>query len=643
MRYARFVFALAMIWLASGVHAQVRLPQFISDGMVLQRDRSISIWGWASPKEKVTVQFNGKQRVATTDPSGRWRVQFGAMSAGGPYTMTIGGKNKVILNDVLIGDVWLCAGQSNMVHQLDIHDVTYANDIATANYPAIRHFKVPTAPVLGGPADDTGKAAWKPAVSEQVRPFSAVAYFFAVKVYEKYRVPIGLIDASVGGSPIEAWISEAGFGEFPEILKTIEQNKDTAYVNGVNRKSRQAASQSVVKSADLGLSGATPWYSLEFVPRNWRRINVPGFWEDQGARDLNGVVWFRREIDVPQSMTNKEARLFMGRIVDANKVYINGKEVGTTTYQYPQRRYRIPADVLKPGKNLIVVRVTNNAGKGGFVPDKPYCLFAGSDTVDLKGYWQYKVGEVFAPATPPVPGINAQNQPTALFNGMVAPYTGWTLKGVLWYQGESNTGRAAQYTALTKALVADWRGKFRDASIPFIYAQLPNFMDVTYLPVESDWAAFREAQRQALVIPNTAMVVTIDLGEWNDLHPDNKKDVGERMALAALKLAYHEELVYAGPLYKSHQIDGNKVTIAFDHVGGGLMAHDGEELRTFAIAGEDRKFVWARATIEGDRVLVWSDQVSTPKYVRYAWADNPDYPNLYNKEGLPASPFALGE
>ena len=557
--------------------------------------------------------------------------------------MQISGTNEIVLKDILVGDVWLCAGQSNMVHQMDIHDVTYAEDITTANYPAIRHFKIPTATNLQGPADDLPGGQWQRAVSEEVRPFSAVAYFFARKLYEKYGVPIGLINASVGGTPVESWISEGGFREFPEILKTIEQNKDTAYVNRLTRNNQPNRQPS--KPEDEGLAGPIPWFDMDYVPKEWRRINIPGYWEDQGIKDLNGVVWYRREINIPASMAGKEARVFLGRIVDADRLYINGREVGNTTYQYPQRRYRVPANVLTAGKNIFVIRVSNFSGKGGFVPDKPYCLFTNTDTVDLKGYWHYKVGEVFVPqGRPAVSGgrrINPQNEPTALYNAMVAPIISYPIKGILWYQGESNAGRPREYTALLEALIHDWRQKFQDHHMPFIYAQLPNFMDVAYLPSESNWAELRESQLKALSVPHTAMTVNIDLGEWNDIHPDNKKDVGERMALAALKLAYNEDVVYSGPLYKDHRIEGNKVIISFSHTGSGLITDDGEALGEFAVAGEDRKFVWAKARIEQDKVIVWSEKVPDPQYVRYAWADNPANPNLYNREGLPASPFRI--
>ena len=359
-----------------------------------------------------------------------------------------------------------------------------------------------------------------------------------------------------------------------------------------------------------------------------------------GIKDLNGIVWYRKEIDIPASMTGKQARVFLGRIVDADALYINGKQVGVTTYQYPQRRYYVAPDVLKAGKNIFVVRVTNTAGKGGFVPDKPYCIFAGNDTIDLKGYWQYKVGEVYQPRSGGGGGgINAGGQPTALYNAMIAPLINYSIKGFLWYQGEANTNRAEDYAKLQPAQIIDWRNKWKQPDAPFFYVQLPGFMDYNYLPSESQWAGLRESQLKSLSVPNTAMVVAIDLGEWNDIHPDNKKTVGERLALAALKIAYGENIVHSGPTYQSAKTDGNKITINFNNVGSGLITNDGEELREFAIAGADKKFVWAKAKIEGNSVMVWNDAVPNPKYVRYAWADNPVNPNFYNKEGLPASPF----
>ncbi|GAB3573655.1 sialate O-acetylesterase [Spirosoma luteolum] len=638
-----------LVWLTlllpTATRAQLRLPTLISDGMVLQRDKPLRLWGWDKAGTPVSVRMGSKTYRGKTDAQGQWRITLPPQPAGGPYTLTITGTTQRTLTDVLLGDVWFCSGQSNMVHQLNIHDVTYARDIAEANYPQIRQYWVPTLTSLQGPQTDVPNAQWKKAVGEEVRPFSAVAFFMARQLYDRYRVPIGIINASVGGTPIEAWISEAGFTGMPAQQAIIARNRDTTYVNSLTR--RAAGAPRPAPPVDLGTAGPVSWADPAYVPKNWRPINVPGYWEDQGISNLNGVVWYRREINLPASMADKAARVFLGRIVDADELFINGQSVGRTTYMYPQRRYNVPAGLLKAGKNLFVVRVTNTAGKGGFVPDKPYCVFAGTDTVDLKGTWHYKVGTVFRPLTTggspaggnPAGGINAQNQPTALYNAMVAPEIQYAIKGFCWYQGESNAGRPQEYQALQTALITDWRQRWNQGQLPFLYVQLPGFMDYTYLPAESGWALLREGQLKALSVPKTAMTVAIDLGEWNDIHPDNKKAVGDRLALAARKLAYGENLVYSGPLYESATVENDKIVIRFTHTGGGLTTQDGEPLGEFAIAGADKKWVWANARIVDNTVVVSSTDVQSPQYVRYAWADNPVQANLVNKEGLPASPF----
>jgi sialate O-acetylesterase len=564
------------------------------------------------------------------------------MPAGGPYSMEIKGKNKIMLDNILVGDVWLCAGQSNMVIPMERVKEKYPEEIAAANYPEIRHFFIPTLADLQKQKDDLPSGYWKSATQQDILQFSAAAFFFAKKIYEKYHVPIGLINASVGGTPVEAWISEDGLKEFSAIAATIIKNKDTAYVNAVNRNAKASIILNAYPKSDRGMDNTLRWYDTSYIPKGWHTMNIPGYWEDEGIKDLDGIVWFRKEIDIPASMTGMPAKIFMGRIVDADYIYINGTLVGNTTYQYPPRRYTIAANILKPGKNILVIRVINSSSKGGFVPGKSYYLTAGGQSIDLKGDWQYKVGQVFLPSPPPLPNINEAVQPTALYNAMIAPLVNFPIKGILWYQGEANTSRAAEYEKLLPALIADWRRQWKEGDIPFLYAQLPNFNEVNYTPAESQWATLREGQLKTLSVPNTGMAITIDAGEWNDIHPLNKKDVGERLALAALKLAYGENIVYSGPIYQSAKTEGNRMIISFSNTGSGLVTKDGEELRWFAIAGADKKFAWAHAVIENDKVIVWNDAIPNPLYVRYAWADNPEDVNLYNKEGLPASPFRTG-
>ncbi|CAM4320241.1 sialate O-acetylesterase [Pedobacter westerhofensis] len=632
--------------------AQVRLPQLIADGMVLQRDARLKIWGWASAGEKISIQFRGKSYKTITGADGKWMLTLPAMKAGGPYTMDIRASNHLMLHDILIGDVWFCAGQSNMVINMERVKERYPEDIRTAEYPQIRNFFVPTAADVTRLHDDLPPGKWMAATPANVLGFGAASYFFARKIYLQFHVPIGIINSSVGGTPVEAWTSAEKLKQFPEYTERLKNFQDSAYIRRVMSASFEKASVATGKgpkngpeeNPDAGMNGPIRWYNPEYVPeQGWHHFWLPGYWADQGVRGLNGVLWFRKEINLPAGVSGSGARLFLGRIVDVDVVYINGIFVGSTSYQYPPRRYIVPVGVLKPGRNIIVVRVVNNTGKGGFVPDKNYQLIAGETVVDLRGDWQYKVGQVFDPSKNPPPSTRLvmQNEPSGLYNTMVVPVTNFAVKGVLWYQGEANTFNPAAYRYLLPALIADWRKQWHQPDLPFLYAQLPNFMEVQYLPSESQWAELRQAQLKTLSVPHTGMSVNIDAGEWNDIHPLNKKDVGERLALLAQKIAYADQkIVSSGPLYQSAVVEENLITISFSNTGSGLFAKGGGELMQFAVAGADRKFVWAHARIQGDQVKVWSEDIKQPLYVRYAWADNPEGANLYNKEGLPASPFS---
>lgn len=619
--------------------SRVRLPLLLSDGMVLQRGDSVKIWGWADADEKVTINFAGKTYNGTTGKDGKWTVMLSELKAGGPYSMEITGSNRITLEDILIGDVWVCSGQSNMDLPMARVEERHADVIANSDNPAIRRFFVSKKYDFNTPQEDLDSGSWESANPKTVLSFTATGYFFAKALYEKYKVPIGLIHASVGGSPAEAWLSEDALKKFPAHLETAKKFKDGDYVNQIANKDKAVSDAwySLLQQKDKGLAdGPKPWFDPAYDASDWATMNVPGYWADGPLGNVNGVIWFRKEIDVPAYMAGKPTRLLLGRIVDSDTTYVNGKSVGGVSYQYPPRRYDVPDSLLKAGKNIIVVRVVNNAGRGGFVPDKPYQLSAAGRTIDLKGPWQYKLAVTMEPLQSKT---FIEWQPLGLYDGMIAPLLNYTIKGVIWYQGESNTARPLEYQKLFPALIADWRQKWNQGDFPFLYVQLANYMEVKDQPSESNWAELREAQLKTLAVPNTAMAVTIDIGEWNDVHPLNKEDVGKRLALAAQKLAYGDKnIVHSGPIDDSMEIEGNRITITFTNTGGGLAAKGGE-LKYFAIAGADKKFVWAKAEIEGNKVVVWNDDVTNPLTVRYAWADNPEGANLYNKEGLPASPF----
>lgn len=632
--------------------AQIKLPQLIGNHMVLQREKPLQIWGWAAPGERVLIAFNGERVSALTNPSGKWVANLPAMKAGGPYEMDIKGSNSILLRDIMIGDVWFCSGQSNMVLAMERLKYRYADEVSQDSFPEIRNFFVATKADVSKEYDDLPPGRWTPAVGKGILEFGGVSYFFAKKLFQKYHVPIGLINSSVGGSPIEAWLSPQGYHYFPEYQSEIAKFKDTAYLKGLDSAVKAFAMRHPKNSSaqrDKGIAGPVKWIDTIYEPKNWNRFFLPGYWADQGVRGLNGIIYFRKEINLPSSMVGLPARLVMGNITDADSTFVNGVFVGNTTYQYPPRNYFIPAGLLKIGRNIIMVKVISTVGKGGFVPDKKYLIDVSGQQLDLRGDWSYQVGMVQEKPLVTLSSkegeivprpINAQSSATGLYNTMVAPAIHYALKGFLWYQGETNVSRASEYRKLLPALIEDWRLKWGQPELPFLYAQLPNFMEVDYLPSESNWAALRQSQLDALTVSRTGMAVTIDTGEWNDIHPLNKKDVGERLALWAEHFTSDEKnLVYSGPLLKSARRQGKNVVLDFTSVGSGLKSRNGGDLQYFSVAGADGKYKWANAKIQGNSIVVWNDQVSDPLQVRYAWADNPEGANLINAEGLPASPF----
>lgn len=620
--------------------SQVRLPRLISDGMVLQRDSKIRIWGWATSDEKISLKFVDSIYKTKANKDGEWSIILKCLKAGGPYKMQINANNVITISDIMIGDVWVCSGQSNMELQMKRVSPIYQTEIANSENTFIRQFNVPQKYNFNEPQKDLMSGTWKSANPQSLLDFSAVAYFFAKELFETYKIPIGLINVSLGGSPAEAWLSEKALKKFPVYYQEAQKFKDSSLINQIEYQDRFRirAWYNLLRQKDEGYRNPTKtWSDPTLNTSDWSTMQIPGYWAGTNLGAVNGVVWFRREIQIPASMAGQRAKLILGRIVDADSVFINGVLVGTTSYQYPPRRYEIPMGLINEGKNTIVVRIINNSGNGGFVSDKPYELIAGGKTIDLKGDWQYRLGATMEPLASET---FIRWKPLGLYNAMINPLLNYKIKGTIWYQGESNVGRPAEYKELFQALIQDWRTNWRQGDFPFLFVQLANFMESKNQPGESNWALLRESQLKALSLPNTGMAVIIDIGEWNDIHPLNKKDVGKRLTLAACKVAYgNKEVVYSSPIYQSMKIEGNKVILSFKNIGSGLISKGGGALKYFAISGADKKFVWAYARIDNDKVIVWSDRVSNPIAVRYAWADNPDGANLYNVEGLPASPF----
>ena len=576
----KIVFTLSLLFTCYGLSADIKLPSFIGDGMVLQRNAEVKIWGWASPSERVTISFKDINLETKTKSDGEWMVVLKDLKQGGPYQMVISGTNTITINNILVGDVWLCSGQSNMELPMRRVKPLYKKEIATAQNSRIRYIEIPQRYNFKQPQQNIEKVEWQEVRPETISDFSAVAYFFAKELYDTYQVPIGLINASLGGSPAEAWLSEDALKEFPHYFNELQQFKNDELIDSIKNHDNNHWQDwhYTLHKKDLG-NKDTPWYSKNLDISNWEEMEVPGYWIDEKLGDKHGVVWFRKDIDVPKSMLNQSLSLELGRVVDSDSVYVNGTFVGTTGYKYPPRWYAIPKDLLVEGENNITVRVINESGNGGFYEDKPYRITSEKDTIDLKGTWKYKLGAE-------MPAKASQTfirwKPTGLYNAMIAPLLNYKLKGVIWYQGESNVKNPKEYETLFPCLIENWRAKFNQDNLPFLFVQLANYLKANDTPTESSWAELRDAQLKTLSLPNTAMAVTVDIGEWNDIHPLNKKDVGKRLALAAKKIAYKDsEVVYSGPLFKSYEIKGNKIILEFENTGSGLIAKGGE-LKEFA-------------------------------------------------------------
>ena len=531
----------------SMVDAKVKLPALISDGMVLQREQPIKVWGTADAGESVQVKFlknatptgvkGGKLKVAytvTADANGRWTLTLPAMKPGGPYILQV---NDIELKDILVGDVWLCSGQSNM--ELPVSRVTdmFRDEIAAYENTNIRQLKVPNIFNFHAPqADLPDYVAWKPLTQENVMNFSALGYFFAKAMYEKNNIPVGLINSSWGGTPVEAWISEEGLKEFPKYINDKRQYEDDAYLKSIKQTEGLSFYRwnTSLYQGDAGLHEATPWYAANYNDKDWKTVDLFSTdWGTNGLNPINGSHWFRKEVEVPQDWNGKEATLRLGCIVDADSVYVNGTFVGTISYQYPPRIYTIPAGVLKAGKNTVTIRLISNNSYPHFVKEKPYKIICGNEEVSLQGEWKYRLG---APM-PPAPGMMFFcYEPVCLYNAMIAPLQNYGIRGVLWYQGESNVDRRNEYAALLTAMIADWRSTFGNPELPFYIVELADFLSRDDVSGRQAWAEMRKEQAKvAETNRNTRLIRNSDLGEWNDIHPLDKKTLGQRAAESALE------------------------------------------------------------------------------------------------------------
>lgn len=623
------------------VNAAVKLASPFADHMVLQQGMTVPVWGWAGVGEKVTVNFAGQEKSATAGADGRWRVELRKLAvSAAPRSFTVTGSATtapLVLNDVLVGEVWICGGQSNMERQLGLRSGQkpidhWEQEVAAANHPLIRQLYV-TQTRTAGPQESV-TAEWSVCSPATVADFTAVGYFFARDLQQALGVPVGIIHASWGGTPAEAWMSAAGLAAFPEYAATLTQLREaTADPEAARRKLIDGRAR-WFRDNDPG-SGSQPWSVRQLDTSGWERMNLPVAWENAGHAGFDGVVWLRKTFDLPAGWAGHDLELRLGAVDDMDTTWVNGTEVGSTSGWTTPRVYRVPAGVLQAKGNVVAVRVLDTSGNGGIwnpaLPIEIAPVDGSTSSLSLNGYWAARFALTLnATNLPPTDATQSATVPTVLYNGMIAPLVPYAIRGVTFYQGENNASRATEYHTLFPALIADWRKQWGEGDYPFLFVQIA--------PFRGQPPEIREAQLLSWqATKKTAMIVTIDAGDADDIHPSHKQPVGARLALAARAVAYGERIEYSGPVYRRLAVKSNRAVLQFTHLGGGLVAHDGP-LTGFTIAGEDGVFQPAQATIEGGTVVVSSPHVATPQAVRYGWA-NVATGNLFNAAGLPASPF----
>ncbi len=626
--------------------AQVTLQPMFSDNMVLQQKTEAPIWGesHAGSSVSVTTSWNKKTYKTTADGNGKWCVRVATPKAGGPYSITVDNGKPLTLSNVMVGEVWLCSGQSNMemsVGQVKDKDTEIAN---ADKYPDIRLFHVQNATSTREQSTlNAVNDGWEVCSSACIERFSACAYFFGRELNKDLNVPIGLIETCWGGTLAEAWTSAGALSQMPDFKPVVdglpllpESNEERSQLY----KKQIAEWWDAFRAADKGYEyGKAAWADVSADDSGWEEIKTPGYLQQNGLGGFNGIVWLRKAVDIPASWTGKELTLNLGPIDDEDNTFFNGTEIGHTDGWMASRSYKVPAELVKGGKAVITIRITDGGGNGGcWGGADNFNITCGNDKVDIAGMWKYKVSVDMRRFTAmPMNTANNANIPSVLYNAMLKPLVPYSIRGAIWYQGESNAPLAYQYRELLPVMITDWRAKW-GYDFPFYIVQLANYMPQKDEPAESTWAELREAQVMATRLKNTQLACIIDIGESGDIHPKNKQEVGRRLALVAEANDYGKKVTWQGAMYDGYCVEGNSFRISFRSTDGGLKTADGGALRTFQIAGPDHKFVWADARIEGNTVVVSSPKVKFPMAVRYGWADNPDC-NLCNGAGLPASPF----
>ncbi|MFM1548658.1 MAG: sialate O-acetylesterase [Lentisphaeria bacterium] len=629
----------------------MKLAALFSDGMILQQGQTVKVWGWDTPGNNVTVALNGSAADAVADAEGRFICELPAMDYGGPYEMRVCGSEEIVVVDILVGEVWLCSGQSNM--EWALQDCANGDaEVELADYPQIRLFQVPT--LTGADERVDLQEKWQACTPAAAAGFSGVGYFFGRELHRTRNVSIGLINASVGGTRAEAWTSREKLLSMPHYAEMI-----AAYDAGLENLDEALAAYAKAQTAwekenlpaDPGNNGFELGYAdTDYDDSAWREMEPPGSWQSKGE-NYSGVFWFRREIDIPQDWDGKQLLLSLGELDKWDETYFNGEKVGGLSRDddpnawIVPRRYTVPGNLVKPGRAIVATRVFSHMYAGGFVgqPTALYLSPAGDNEqrLPLTGAWNFHVEHDFGfvdlsdldlPEEPMGPGN--QNSPSVLFRNMINPLVGYGIRGTIWYQGESNAwqGVAMHYHQLFSAMIADWREQW-GYDFPFYFVQLANFAETGI----SEWPILRQCQTDTLQVPGTGMAVIVDIGESNDIHPRNKQDVGKRLSLIARHHIHGEDIEYSGPVAKAAEAAENGCRITFSHAEAGLKI-GGDKLVGFEVAGDDGSFSPADATIEGAAVLVTSELLSSPETVRYAWAGDPVC-NLYNNAGLPAAPF----